>query len=116
MNLYYKNTNAFICFYDITRRDTFNNLDSWISGIPNEYDCIPKIILGLKCDLENRAVPNNEAIAHTRQKNFKYYEASSLNKANVNEIIVNIFTDLMITESIDSFSDEIDEHSLFSLD
>ena len=58
---YYRSSNGFIYVYDITNKESFQNLDSWIH-LTNE-NCNTNVInflVGNKSDLENREVSKEE--------------------------------------------------------
>ena len=53
---YYRNVNAVVFMYDVTRKSSFEALATWLyeygqfSDSPN----VPKILIGNKCDLGNQ--------------------------------------------------------------
>lgn len=128
---FYKFANAFIVFFDVTRIETFRQLDSMITDIQENNTNAPIIIVGLKCDLNNRAVPTEEASEFAKKYNFKYYEISALKTKQVNEIMIEYLTFYInnrITYANDQLApvdaipidqietEDIDEYSLESFD
>ena len=59
---YYKGSKGAIIVYDVSRRETFEHIEKWHKDITeNTDDNIAVIMIGNKCDLENRAVTAEEA-------------------------------------------------------
>lgn len=93
---YYKHANAFMFCFDVTNKDTFNSLDSWIENTEDSESNNPvKIIVGMKIDLKERSVTNEEAVAYAATKNFKYYEASALDINNITEIVKDVVEEIL---------------------
>ncbi len=84
---YYKGAHGIIIVYDITDRESFNNISSWIFEIrkhsgPN----VIKLLVGNKCDMEvDRKVSREEAQSFADSQNMKYLETSAKEKINVDE-------------------------------
>ena len=85
--LYFRNSDAFLVCFDVTRKDTFIKAKQWIDDIRTEYENETIIIVGLKCDLDGRKVSTEEASQFAHGMNLKYYEASSLDQIQVTKII-----------------------------
>lgn len=59
---YYKGSKGAIIVYDVSRRESFNHIEKWHKDIiENTEEGISIILLGNKCDLENRQVSIEEA-------------------------------------------------------
>jgi small GTP-binding protein len=59
---YYKGSKGAIIVFDVSRRETFDHIDKWHKDITqNTEENISIIIVGNKCDLENRNVSTEEA-------------------------------------------------------
>lgn len=85
---YYKGAKYAILVYDITSRETFESLSSWVEEINKHAGKIPIILVGNKVDLEAyRQVSREEGIEITKELNLHgFYEASARTGLNVNEI------------------------------
>lgn len=85
--MYIKNAHGVILVFDITNRDSFEEIPYWINTCNNVLtEKADFILVGNKLDLENqRKVSINEAELFAQNHGFKYIETSSKNKANVNE-------------------------------
>ncbi|EPS68848.1 hypothetical protein M569_05920, partial [Genlisea aurea] len=84
---YYRKTAGVILAYDITRRETFNNIPYWLEEarqhtLPN----MTAILVGTKCDLEaRRAVTVEEGQRFARDNDLMFMETSAATDRNVYE-------------------------------
>ena len=77
---YYHNCHGVILVYDVTKQDTFDNLDYWIKQIKEIKKDPEIVIVGNKCDLENlRTVSTEVAESKAESYSASFYEASALN-------------------------------------
>ena len=89
----YRNTNGVIFIYDITKKETFDNIKNWILDLQSASADIKGIILGNKNDLTDKREVNMTDLKELGE-NYKmpYMETSAKNNVNVNEgfeLIVN---------------------------
>lgn len=71
---YYKGSKGAIIVFDVSRRETFNNIEKWHKDLVGNTDNnISIIIVGNKCDLENRAVSAEEAQEKARDLSKFFY-------------------------------------------
>ena len=99
---YYKNSVCALVVYDISSRDTFNNVSTWIEDCKNQS---PKTIfmalVGNKCDLnDKRQVSIEEGRELAERNDMMFFETSAKDGINVEEIFVN---------SADQISKKIDQ-------
>jgi small GTP-binding protein len=68
-NAYYKGSKGALIVYDITKYESFENIDRWISEIKNNSDPdVTILIVGNKSDLEDdRKVSKDEALKKAEQ-------------------------------------------------
>ena len=87
-NLFLK-VQGFLLVYDITNRDSYNNLGLWIKLIRDECGShVPIIIVGNKNDLEEeRAVTRTEALDFAKEEKTDYIETSSKSGENIAKAI-----------------------------
>ena len=103
---YYNSSDGFIIVYDITKRESFNNINTWIEQISNSAQNYSKsVIFANKCDLKDiRKVKINEGKELAKQYNFKFYETSAKDSINIKEgfesIIKNILGDIQSIKSV----------------
>ncbi len=88
---YYKIADCILLFYDITNKESFDNLNNWINNINEvkgkggEYKLF---LIGNKIDNnENRVIEKKAAKKLAEAKEIKYFECSCLNKINIYEIL-----------------------------
>ena len=103
---YYNSSDGFIIVYDITKRESFNNINTWIEQISNSAQNYSKsVIFANKCDLKDiRKVKIDEGKELAKQYNFKFYETSAKDSINIKEgfesIIKNILGDIQSIKSV----------------
>jgi GTPase SAR1 family protein len=71
--------------YDITDRESFDNVKQWLNEI-DRYACenVNKLLVGNKCDLESkRQVDFEEAKAFADERGIPFLETSAKNATNV---------------------------------
>ncbi|KAJ6986772.1 hypothetical protein NC653_020109 [Populus alba x Populus x berolinensis] len=84
---YYRGAHGIILVYDVTRRETFENLsDIWAKEVElysTNHDCI-KILVGNKVDRDSeRAVSREEGMALAQQHKCSFFECSAKTSENV---------------------------------
>ncbi|XP_066484041.1 ras-related protein Rab-2B [Tiliqua scincoides] len=88
---YYRGAAGALLVYDITRRETFNHLTSWLEDARNHSNTHMVIILiGNKSDLENRRdVMKEEGEAFAQEHGLIFLETSAKTATNVEEAFLN---------------------------
>ncbi|GLT33161.1 hypothetical protein SLA2020_077720 [Shorea laevis] len=82
---YYRGVGALLV-YDITRRETFNRIPNLLKEIQSPDFKITIMLVGNKCDLENkRAVTKEEAEQFAQQNGLLFVETSAATAQNVEE-------------------------------
>ena len=84
---YFNSSEGFIIVYDITNRETFENVSYWVQQItekaPNYSKCI---LFGNKCDLNmERKIELKEGKDLGKKYDYKFFETSSKDGINLNE-------------------------------
>ncbi|XP_042328895.1 ras-related protein Rab-2B isoform X1 [Sceloporus undulatus] len=84
---YYRGAAGALLVYDITRRETFNHLYSWLEDARQQSSAHMVIMLiGNKSDLENRrVVQKEEGEAFAREHGMVFLETSAKTATNVEE-------------------------------
>ena len=84
-SMYYKGAKGAIFVYDISSKNSFENIDKWLIEMKKTADENIKIILiGNKCDLiEKREVKEDDGKIKAKDLNVPFMETSALNCINV---------------------------------
>ena len=87
--------------YDITNRESFNSISTWIQNIYDIKDKdFPFILIGNKCDLKDkREVSTEEGLEAAEQYNTKYFETSAKEGINV-EKSIDEFLNIMLSKNL----------------
>jgi GTPase SAR1 family protein len=89
--LFYKNSQAAVVVYDVTKRDSFDSVSSWLGEIEENRDQDDMLVylVGNRVDLgdEYRQVKASEATRFLREKNLdNFFETSAKTGLNVVEL------------------------------
>jgi len=87
---YYRGAAGCLLVYDITRRDTFNHLTTWLEDARQHSNSNMTIMLiGNKCDLESkRAVTREEGEQFAQENGLVFVETSAKTAANVESAFI----------------------------
>eukprot|EP00276_Gloeochaete_wittrockiana_P010791 CAMPEP_0184648966 /NCGR_PEP_ID=MMETSP0308-20130426/6245_1 /TAXON_ID=38269 /ORGANISM="Gloeochaete witrockiana, Strain SAG 46.84" /LENGTH=213 /DNA_ID=CAMNT_0027081321 /DNA_START=42 /DNA_END=683 /DNA_ORIENTATION=+ len=84
---YYRGAVGALLVYDISKKNTFENVERWLTELRDHAD--PNIVImlvGNKCDLRHlRAVTTEEAQAFAEKQGLSFIETSALESTNVEE-------------------------------
>jgi Ras-related protein Rab-1A len=85
---YLHNSHGFVFVYDITDKNSFNNIENWITtALDKNKKSIANFLIGNKCDKEGeRQVSREEAERFAKEKNLFFLETSAKNNDNVQQI------------------------------
>ena len=93
---YFHSSDGFIVGYDITSRLSFTNVSTWLKEInDNAPEEIQKILIGNKCDLNEREVTTEEGQKLAEESGMKFFETSAKNDINVKETFESITKDIL---------------------
>eukprot|EP00735_Rhodelphis_limneticus_P004696 TRINITY_DN16321_c0_g1::TRINITY_DN16321_c0_g1_i1::g.3199::m.3199 TRINITY_DN16321_c0_g1::TRINITY_DN16321_c0_g1_i1::g.3199 ORF type:complete len:217 (-),score=47.66,sp/Q39433/RB1BV_BETVU/72.68/2e-103,Ras/PF00071.17/2.4e-67,Miro/PF08477.8/1e-20,Arf/PF00025.16/1.2e-15,GTP_EFTU/PF00009.22/1.7e-06,Gtr1_RagA/PF04670.7/3e-06,MMR_HSR1/PF01926.18/3.3e-05,MMR_HSR1/PF01926.18/3e+03,DUF258/PF03193.11/0.0079,SRPRB/PF09439.5/0.013,SLA_LP_auto_ag/PF05889.8/0.016,AAA_22/PF13401.1/0.07,AAA_22/PF13401.1/3.3e+03,AA len=89
---YYRGAMGILLVYDVTDRDTFNNIRNWIRNIEQHAsDNVNKILLGNKCDMDDKRVVSAEEGAKLADEyGIPFYETSAKTTHNVEAAFLHI--------------------------
>ncbi|BHF84130.1 Ras-related protein Rab-11A [Sparganum proliferum] len=84
---YYRGAVGALLVYDISRYQTYENVEAWLRELRDHADSnIVTMLVGNKCDLRHlRTVPTNEAKAFAESHNLNFIETSALDSTNVED-------------------------------
>ncbi len=116
---YYKNSACAILAYDITNRDSFNNIANWLKECREMSPKATLIILaGNKCDMEeSRQVTTSEAEEFAKINDLLFIETSAKTGYNIDNIFLNAAKHIMgrIESGSYELKDEVKYLIYFSL-
>lgn len=96
---YYSGAHGAVLVYDVTRRETFDNLVNWLKEVHDEVGKIFTTIVGNKSDLkEEREVPFEEGEAFANAQGADYMETSALSGENVKDLFQTFIDYVMETQ------------------
>ena len=100
---YYKNTACAFVVYDISNRNSFNNVSTWIEDCRNQSPkTIFMVLIGNKSDLaDKRQVSTEEGRELAEKYEMKFYETSAKTGENVNDIF---------NDSVDEIAKKMDQN------
>jgi small GTP-binding protein len=109
-NAYYKGSKGAFVVYDITRKETFDSVDKWISDLKQSGDKkITILLIGNKNDLDNqRKISKEQGEEKAKSFGVAFLETSAFNGYNLDKAF-----DLMIKEVYDKCHAELDEDDGF---
>jgi Ras-related protein Rab-2A len=87
---YYRGAAGALLVYDITRRETFDHLASWLEDArAHANPAMTVMLIGNKCDLAHRrAVSTEEGAAFAAEHGLVFMEASAKTALNVEEAFI----------------------------
>lgn len=95
--MFYRNSNAAIVVFDITQKQTFEEVRQWVSELTQKIeDTIVISVVGNKVDLAStREVPFEEAERFARSVGAKYTETSAYTNEGIDDVFFNLGLDLI---------------------
>ena len=103
---YYKGAKGALVVYDITRKETFDSVDRWISELLNSGDKnMTMLLIGNKCDLDNQRQVTKEQ-GEEKAKAFKvaFLETSASSGENLD-----VAFEMIMKEVYSKCKNELDE-------
>ncbi|EGG19023.1 Rab GTPase [Cavenderia fasciculata] len=84
---YYRGAHGIILTYDVTKRETFKNLQYWLNEIEtfSTRSNVVKLLVGNKIDKENREVTREEGLEFARSKAMLFIECSAKTKVGIQQ-------------------------------
>eukprot|EP00007_Cunea_sp_BSH-02190019_P006381 CAMPEP_0174236980 /NCGR_PEP_ID=MMETSP0417-20130205/6368_1 /TAXON_ID=242541 /ORGANISM="Mayorella sp, Strain BSH-02190019" /LENGTH=202 /DNA_ID=CAMNT_0015315685 /DNA_START=98 /DNA_END=706 /DNA_ORIENTATION=- len=88
---FYRGSDGVIFVFDVTRRDTFEELERWRTSFLIQVEQegnndFPMLIIGNKCDkADERVVSKQELVEFCNKYGLEYFEASAKDSINVEE-------------------------------
>lgn len=102
---YYKGAVGIILVYSVNDRKSFQNVDSWMKQIKtNAAESVVIILIGNKCDVNDRQVEKSEGQRIADQYGISFFETSAKDGTNVAEAFYGIAKEIK-----DQFGGEEDD-------
>ena len=80
-----RSVQGIILVFNLTERNTFKNIDSYLADIRDNFDNPFIVIFGNKSDIEEREVSREEIEQYMKQKKLVYFETSAKYNQGINE-------------------------------
>lgn len=123
---YLRGSNIVIIMFDMTNKQSFNNISKWISFLKDVSTSSTIVIVGNKSDLLDKITVSKEEIEHFEQSfNYKVHVVSVKTNDNISKMFYNAISDLPIFEKYLDKKEELidfieaenkDETSFITLD
>ncbi len=90
---YYKGSHGILLLYDITKRNSFENIREWIKDIKEEvYEKAIIFLIGNKIDKNSeRKITTEQGVKLAEEYNLPFFEASAKTGENVDEIFKSLY-------------------------
>ncbi|KAM3909862.1 ras-related protein Rab-13 [Leptodactylus fuscus] len=98
---YYRGAMGIILVYDITDERSFENIQNWMKSIKeNAAPGVERMLLGNKCDMENRRkVQKERGEKLAKEHGIRFFETSAKSSQNVDEAFNALATDILMQMS-----------------
>jgi small GTP-binding protein len=81
---YYRGAVGALLVYDVTKKETFADVEKWLAELRDHADSKIVIMLtGNKCDLHLRSVTTQDAEIYAAKEDLLFLETSALNSVNI---------------------------------
>jgi len=107
---YYRGSHGILLVYDVTDERSFINIRSWVTGMPQHTQSAVKMIIGNKCDLdEKRVISFERGQQLAKEFDFQFIETSAKANTNVELAFYKIVEEIKTKMEQDKFALEKNE-------
>ena len=100
---YYRGCAAAIIVFDVTCKESFNNIYSWIKTVREECSADTNIVLiGNKIDKSGRIIEYDKAVKLARKNGIKYFETSAMENESTS-VAFNILAQDILNKMLDTY-------------
>lgn len=93
---YYRGSHAMIFAFDLTNRESFDNIKKWYDTATYYNPTCQKILVGTKCDRTDRQVNHSDIVSLCSELSMNYVETSSKENIRIDEVITTVCSKLLI--------------------
>lgn len=98
---YYRNADGVILLFDVTQKDSFNNLEKWVASLKEKVvDSLPLVIVGNKIDLPNKTVTPEMIKDISQQYNVKTFETSAKSGKDSSEPFLQVASEVIESKKL----------------
>ena len=101
---YYKGADGIVLIYDVTDDASYEKIRDWMEQILSntKREDIGLVLLGNKCDMEPRAVTEEQGNKMAEELKVSYFETSALTGQGINEAFNELTRDIMKRKGVDN--------------
>ena len=105
---YYKGADGIVLIYDVTDDASYEKIRDWMEQILSntKREDIGLVLLGNKCDMEPRAVSEEQGNKMAEELNVSYFETSALTGQGINEAFNELTRDIMKRKGVDNVGND----------
>ena len=105
---YYKGADGIVLIYDVTDDASYEKIRDWMEQIlsSTKRKDIGLVLLGNKCDMEPRAVSEEQGKKMAEELTVSYFETSALTGQGINEAFNELTRDIMKRKGVDNGGNE----------
>ena len=97
----FKGAEGILLVYDVNDEVSFAKIKDWIEQIKsNTEEEICLVLLGNKCDIEERAISKERGKEMAEELNINYYETSALNGTGINEAFEGLTKKILLKKKV----------------
>ena len=99
---YYRGAMGIMLVYDITNSKSFDNIAKWLRNIQEHAnEDVEKMILGNKCDMEDkRVIPKERGEAIAKENGIRFLETSAKTNVNIDKAFMDL-SESILDKTID---------------
>jgi len=100
---YYRGAQGVILVYDVTRKETFENIKEWLKEVDifTTKSNVVKVLVGNKIDLDkNRKINRNEGSEFAKDNGMLFFEASAKTKEGVSHAFTELVEKILDSPSL----------------
>mmetsp|Transcript_24046 Transcript_24046/g.32762 ORF Transcript_24046/g.32762 Transcript_24046/m.32762 type:complete len:136 (-) Transcript_24046:183-590(-) len=91
---FYQSAHGVILVYDVTKEDSFHNIETWLTSIREHASSdVKKILVANKIDLEEeRVITQEQGVELAAKESMKFFEVSCKTNINIDEAMAEVMS------------------------